>query len=772
MVDLKDFQKDAVSALATEIEYQLKTKNNEAPRLVFQSPTGSGKTVILGETLKRIFAHNDKAVVLWVSIGTGKLHNQSKEKLENQLSGDIQVVYAEETVLGGDETISGKSVVVVSWQSINSKKNGEWDNVIMRDNEKLNFRELIYNTRLKQPIILVIDEAHIGTNSIRSEEIIDTFNPNLILEVTATPRYKNFKKKEVIEEWFNFTGKRNSTHYRGYRVDTSRVISEGMICKRLVINEGVNIENESETMFEVILNAAYQKHLELRKGYSKYRINPLLLVQIPVGEAGDVMRSQVEAYFEGKGITVQNGKMNIWLSEEHEVSPTLNSYRSDVEVLIFKQAINTGWDCPRAKILVQLRDVKNEDTQIQTVGRILRMPQHKFYKEEELNQAYIFTDISSPIFEEDIVELGIVKNLKATCNKELETSLKSYYHGKFSYGELNVEDIKQELRNALNRHFNINFNHYAETGENEKVLERNNQGFVGGNISTELAKGQVEVDKLDKVEFEKLVVFKEKENVRVENKKMFKQLLKPFGDFEMNYATLKTAITSLLKHHVNESISISDVDLHISLHKDEWETCLKEALKSYIDSHKQKATYNSVLSGCHIPKESVVTEWNLPKNLYFSSETYEEVSMQNYAYDKCYLRVKRSNPEIEFEKVLQKEESIKWWFKNGDSGREFLGISYIDKDGAFKTFYPDYLIQLEDKLVVYEVKGYGNENKDENIETKALSLIEFIEVHQKEGIEIAGAIISPNKTEWYEYKVGKASDYKSIDCWEKHSLFK
>lgn len=68
MVDLKDFQKDAVSALATEIEYQLKTKNNEAPRLVFQSPTGSGKTVILGETLKRIFAHNDKAVVLWVSI--------------------------------------------------------------------------------------------------------------------------------------------------------------------------------------------------------------------------------------------------------------------------------------------------------------------------------------------------------------------------------------------------------------------------------------------------------------------------------------------------------------------------------------------------------------------------------------------------------------------------------------------------------------------------------------------------------------------------------
>ena len=47
---------------------------------------------------------------------------------------------------------------------------------------------------------------------------------------------------------------------------------------------------------------------------------------------------------------------------------------SPIEVLIFKQAIATGWDCPRASILVMLRDIKSVTFEIQTVGRILRMP--------------------------------------------------------------------------------------------------------------------------------------------------------------------------------------------------------------------------------------------------------------------------------------------------------------------------------------------------------------------------------------------------------------
>jgi len=65
--------------------------------------------------------------------------------------------------------------------------------------------------------------------------------------------------------------------------------------------------------------------------------------------------------------------------------------------LIFKQAIDTGWDCPRAHILVKFRESHSETFEIQTVGRILRMPEQKHYASEELNRGYIYTNVQSII---------------------------------------------------------------------------------------------------------------------------------------------------------------------------------------------------------------------------------------------------------------------------------------------------------------------------------------------------------------------------------------
>ena len=56
-----------------------------------------------------------------------------------------------------------------------------------------------------------------------------------------------------------------------------------------------------------------------------------------------------------------------------------------------KQAISTGWDCPRAKILVKLRDNMDEDFEIQTIGRIRRMPERRHYENEVLDNCYVYT---------------------------------------------------------------------------------------------------------------------------------------------------------------------------------------------------------------------------------------------------------------------------------------------------------------------------------------------------------------------------------------------
>ena len=56
-----------------------------------------------------------------------------------------------------------------------------------------------------------------------------------------------------------------------------------------------------------------------------------------------------------------------------------------------KQAVATGWDCPRAHILVKLRENMDETFEIQTIGRIRRMPEAKHYENDLLDSCYLYT---------------------------------------------------------------------------------------------------------------------------------------------------------------------------------------------------------------------------------------------------------------------------------------------------------------------------------------------------------------------------------------------
>jgi type III restriction enzyme len=94
-------------------------------------------------------------------------------------------------------------------------------------------------------------------------------------------------------------------------------------------------------------------------------------------------------------ITRENKKLAVWLSEDKTDNlKDIEKYDSEVEILIFKQAIATGWDCPRAQILVMFREIKSITFEIQTVGRIMRMPELFHYENDELNNAYVYTNFS------------------------------------------------------------------------------------------------------------------------------------------------------------------------------------------------------------------------------------------------------------------------------------------------------------------------------------------------------------------------------------------
>lgn len=59
--------------------------------------------------------------------------------------------------------------------------------------------------------------------------------------------------------------------------------------------------------------------------------------------------------------------------------------------LLFKQALATGCGCPRAKILVKLRENMSETFEIQNLGRLRCMTKAKHYGKEILGCSYFYT---------------------------------------------------------------------------------------------------------------------------------------------------------------------------------------------------------------------------------------------------------------------------------------------------------------------------------------------------------------------------------------------
>jgi len=74
MIELRDYQKRAVEGLKTTVQKVLRSPENEV--VIFQSPTGSGKTVMVSEMLKQLVKDNKKRYsFVWVSVRM--LHKQS-----------------------------------------------------------------------------------------------------------------------------------------------------------------------------------------------------------------------------------------------------------------------------------------------------------------------------------------------------------------------------------------------------------------------------------------------------------------------------------------------------------------------------------------------------------------------------------------------------------------------------------------------------------------------------------------------------------------------
>ena len=765
-IDLKPYQEKAVNQL---IETTLKLLGYDGPGevCVFQAPTGSGKTIMMAKYIEGLIKElpKDDLCFIWMSIGKGELHLQSKHSLEKVFAGFPRVTSVEDAFSGGRERIVQNEVVVANWEKLRSKEreSGDWKNLVMKDGEKLNFRDVLEKTREQRKIILIIDESHVSADTQRANELRDLIGADIVIEMSATPRRPQ-QDLGFIQEFA-----RGGAGY--VIVEPKDVIDEGMIKKEIIINEDIEkIAVSEEDSQSAVLEAAYRKRLELKKAFAKEgsNINPLVLIQIPTAEAGEQKIEAVKKFLDGKGINERkdghgNGKLAIWLAEQKsELIDWIAEPDNEIEFLIFKQAIDTGWDCPRAHILVKFRETHSIPFEIQTVGRILRMPEQKHYDNETLNRGYIYTNLKSIEVKKEEYNPNIIKHLRASRISDYKPiKIESYYKARADYGDV-TSSFHHVFEKTADQYFGTSRkNKPAENGKKveakgvDLTIKKYQQEIIADTHldvkSFDELEGKLGADGLAKLQVaaDELMIFFEQ---------TIKNNLGPFKNVKRSVPTVKAAIYIWFRE-VLGSESWGDDDLFIAqkifLH-DKNRGYFEHILATAIDRYgavKEREVRE------RIEESEQKYSFELQPEQFYNEYADEIVKVKKYAYEPCYLDVNRSRPERAFDTFLNDNASkIDWWWKNGENKQDYFGIKY-EYMGSIYTFYPDYLVKLVDgRLGLLEVKDAADRDGKTYTKAKAEALQKYI-VDQKNKKLFGGIVIERNK--------GWHTNSKKVYNWEK-----
>lgn len=725
MIKLKDYQKQAIETLKANIENVLRSSENG--NIIFQAPTGSGKTVMVSQLLKELVkeAKDDKKFsFVWVSVRM--LHEQSKEKLEKYYEDDrlLQCSYFEDL---DDKKIGENEILFINWHSINKKD----INIYVRDNEQdNNLNSIIQNTKEEgREIILIIDESHHTASSEKSRELIEVISPKVTIEVSATPHLK-----ENISGWV--------------KINLSSVKAEEMIKAEIAVNpEFLNLKIGTKTSDEIVIEQALKKREELFKLYKKIGcdINPLILIQLPdqkgnlINKKDDVLQILKDKF----KITEENRNLAVWLSEEKTENLTnIEKNNNEVEVLVFKQAPALGWDCPRASILIIFRESKSFTFTIQTIGRIMRMPELKYYNEEQLNQGFVFTNLPDIEITEDYAKDYVtIYEAKRDTNLYKDIYLHSVYMK------------RQRERTRLSGEFTKIFMSVAEEINLKKKITTEPSKIV----SPIIADGKIlDIDKKGEIEHRGHIDIRLNEiELRQVWDRFITQNCTPYAPSDSS-DRMKTAIYQFFK----EKYKLDKYDPRVQRI-----VLGKENFQAFVDAinlAKEAYKIKIVEKLSEVKEKKEIPKWEIPIIISYNSRYKKEDHSKSIM--KPFYTAKASEPETKFIELINKSDKAKWWFKNGETEIKYFAV--LRTDGF--TFYPDFLVQFKDGSIgIFDTKS-GMTAKD--AKERAEGLQKYIKEQNKKGKKLWGGIAiyvngtwRYNDNEKYEYNPNNLSEWKVLE---------
>lgn len=702
-----DFQNNALNKLYDAF---VSDKKN----VIFQSPTGSGKTAVLITLMDRMIENGeDNIAFIWLTPGAGELEEQSWEKTSKHALY-VKPQFLNEALNTGFQP---SSVTFLNWEIVNRK-----GNLALKDGERINLPQSILLAKEKQTkFVLIIDEEH-RNQTDKSRSVIELFDAISIFRASATPIDDPSAFKVIVQE--------------------EDVIAAGMITRNVIINDqfiGAGDENELKADDQEYLDVADQKRNIIRAEYDKLNIsiNPLVLIQFPDDKSSD---SEIESKIESvkeyliKELGHQPEKIGVWMSNVHDNVEDIEHNNSPVNYLLMKQAVSTGWDAPRAKILVKLRLNTSKRFTIQTIGRIRRMPEQKHYGNEILDNSYVYSNDENYVYEVIKNQMGSAltqMGLKKEVPRDMY-NLISFKRKETTNNDLNY--VVQSMRKEFVKEFKLTNN----VDNNKKKLE--SFGFVfGTTIYSDIPHGKIrrleDLVDLDTVKVSFPVIDTRKWGYRYD---AVMKSLQPYLHVGHDLRNIRAIIADLFAYGEPGS----DIKSLLKLKPKERYAFIinnarriRDAVKKMDSRHafaiqQNMYNYDPLKKYHHTPLILKAREGYLDNGAIgniLSKNVYDGYSVSNW--------FQLSNPEKMFEEAIEKNSKIEWIYRSKDKGENYFSVPY---NGDTKDFYPDYLLKSYDGITyIIEIKGPEGQNIDDYSESKFNALKNYVEGLERDDVKFA-----------------------------------
>ena len=380
--------------------------------VALSAPTGSGKTVMAAAAIEALLQGDDRhapdpeATFLWIT-DQPDLNEQTRRKMLQASSAlkSSNVVVIDSSF--DQETFSPGSLYFLNTQKLGKEK----QLVTPGDSRTFTFWETVTNTVNARPgsFYVFIDEAHRGmAESARNQKeattIIQKFIKGSDGEISKVPLIAGIS---ATPERFNTLIEGAGRITRPVDVSPEEVRSSGLLKETVTFFHPTENQPSDITM----LRAAAQSWQDFSGRWKDYcreedelPVHPILVVQVRDASGKQISKTNIaeaiRAIEEEAGPldndafahALQEGaRLEVGDRELRYLAPADIQGDPAVRVVFFKAALNTGWDCPRAEVMMSFRPAKDGTLIAQLVGRMVRTPlARRVDSDERLNTVSLY----------------------------------------------------------------------------------------------------------------------------------------------------------------------------------------------------------------------------------------------------------------------------------------------------------------------------------------------------------------------------------------------